>query len=124
MKPYLASDEREAVLLQEELVDLGMQLNETEAAKTIYNSLLRLLADQKNAIRQLVDQAATMENLQLKDELEAEQRRIQERLEITITEVENLRISFSRWILLIVFSGFKWANGVSSLLSSTVKLKK
>jgi hypothetical protein len=47
---------RDVVLLQEELVDLERQLNETSGGKTLYTSLQRLLADQKGALGVLLAQ--------------------------------------------------------------------
>jgi hypothetical protein len=50
------SKKRRAVLLQQELVDLEKRLNETSAGKTLYSSHQKLLADQKESLKSLLDQ--------------------------------------------------------------------
>jgi GrpB-like predicted nucleotidyltransferase (UPF0157 family) len=42
---------------QEKFVDLKRNLTETEAGKTLYNSLQKLLVDQKDSLKSLLTQA-------------------------------------------------------------------
>ena len=74
----LKRHESEALLLQEELVDFKRALSETQAGKTLYSDLQRLLAEQRETIRCLAEQAREQSNPQLVHILEAELKRIQE----------------------------------------------
>ena len=51
----LKHHETEVLLLQEEIVDLKRSLNETQAGKTLYLDLQRLIAEQRDTIRSLAE---------------------------------------------------------------------
>ena len=99
----LKQHETEVLLLQEELVDLKRALNETQAGKTLYSDLQRLLAEQRDAVRSLAEQARDESNPQLARQLEAELKRIQKDFDKTFSAIKNLKISFGKRLMLLFF---------------------
>ena len=106
----LRQHEAEVLLLQEEIVDLKRALNETAAGKTLYTDLQRLLAEQRDTVRSLVQQAREENNSQLARQLETELKRIKKDLDKTFNEMKNLKIPFGKSLMLL-FS--KKSRGVS-----------
>ncbi|KAF8159710.1 P-loop containing nucleoside triphosphate hydrolase protein [Crassisporium funariophilum] len=98
IKPILAEAQGEAVLIQEELHDLGKKLGETEAGKTLYTTLQKLLVEQKATLRQLADQASSDPNLAAA--LESEYKRVETELEKTFKSIKKLKVSLPRRIYL------------------------
>ena len=96
LKPH----EAEVFLLQEEIVDLKRALNETQAGKTLYSDMQRLLAEQRDTVRSLAEQARAQSNQQLARKLEAELKRIQKDFDKTFNEIKWLNIPLDRKILL------------------------
>jgi len=96
-----------STLLQEEMVDLRRRLCETEAGVTLYNSLQKSLADQKEAIRKLRDEAVAEQNEDLARELTAQIEVIQAGIQEIFDQVTKMKISIGRRILL--FFSFKKA---------------
>jgi hypothetical protein len=90
----------EVLLLQEELVDLNRALNETQAGKTLYSDLQKLLAEQRDTVRSLADQARDESNPQLAHQLEDELKRIQKDFDKTFGEIKNLKIPLGKRIKL------------------------
>jgi hypothetical protein len=88
------------VLLQEEMVHLHRSLNETEAAKTLYNQLQVLLSDHKATIDALLKEAKKSNNTRTLASLEADKARIQSELDKTFEQVRKLKISLPRRIAL------------------------
>ena len=101
----------QAVLLQEELVDLGRDLNETHAGKALYSQLQTALSQQKETIRALQTQVKERSNPQLDAELDTELKRIQAELDKTSQQISELKIGFWRKIMLALFG--KKATAVS-----------
>lgn len=66
-----------ALLLQEELVDAERHLNETTAGRALYTNFQKLLHEQKEAIKQLQEEAKVQRDLQLLKQLGVEQRRLE-----------------------------------------------
>jgi len=93
-----------SLLLQEELVDLQRRLSETEAGMTLYNSLQKLLAEQKDTIRRLRDEAHSENNKDLERELTEQYNVIQESIQITFNQMAQMKISFGRRLLLMFSS--------------------
>ena len=116
----LKQHEAEVLLLQEEIVDLKKALNETEAGKTLYSDLQKLLADQRDTVRSLAEQARGESNPQLADQLEAELKRIQKDFEKTFREMKNLKIPFGRRLMMLFFG--KKSRGVRLILSLVIIL--
>lgn len=103
------SQERDSVLLQEELVDLKRRLNETEAGKTLYTSLQLLLAEQKNGMKTLLGQLdSDNADPKLKKSLEKEYKKVEQEFQKTFNEVNKLKIPLGRRI--IVFLSWKRAH--------------
>jgi hypothetical protein len=90
--------DREAVLLQEEIVDLQHKLNETEAGKTLYSALQKALADQKDSLKSILAQVEKSGDPKLKKELEKEYKKIRDQFEKTFKEVNKMKIPFGRRI--------------------------
>lgn len=89
-------------LLQNEMVDLHRNLSETEAGKTLYNTLQKLLAEQKETIRKLRDEAVGAQNEQLARELTAQIEVIQKGIQETFDQVEKMKIPIGRRIYLLM----------------------
>ncbi|KDQ53021.1 hypothetical protein JAAARDRAFT_197806 [Jaapia argillacea MUCL 33604] len=104
-------EERGALLLQEELVDLQRRLNETEAGKTLYTLLQKLLSDEQETIRKLAEQVASEANPELAKQLEAEHARLQKELDATFVQIKRLKIPFGRRVMMLF--KFKKARGVN-----------
>ena len=104
----------EAVLLQEELVDNERRLNETTAGKAIYSRFETLLQVQKEALKQLADQAKLQRDPELVRGLESEYSKVEAQLEMTRKEMEQLKIPFLRQLFLRLFP--KKTRSVSVLL--------
>ncbi|KAF9450922.1 hypothetical protein P691DRAFT_757794 [Macrolepiota fuliginosa MF-IS2] len=96
-------EEREAVLLQEELVELGIKLNETQAGKTLYTGLQRLLADQRESLRSLLAQVEKSDDPALTKELKKEYARIEDQFQKTFEEVKKLKIPLGRRLMAFFF---------------------
>ena len=96
----LKHHETEVLLLQEEIVDLKRSLNETQAGKTLYSDLQRLLAEQRDTVRSLAEQARDESNPELARQLEAELKRIQKDFDKTFGEIKNLKIPFGKNLML------------------------
>ncbi|KAF8159711.1 hypothetical protein B0H34DRAFT_414984 [Crassisporium funariophilum] len=96
IKPILAEAQGEAVLIQEELHDLGKELGETEAGKTLYTKLQRLLVDQKASLRQLAELASSDPNLAAA--LESEYKRVETELDKTFRSIRKHKVSLPRRI--------------------------
>jgi hypothetical protein len=90
----------QSLLLQEEMVDFRRQLSETEAGVTLYNQLQKLLAEQKDTLRKLRDEAAADNNKQLVEELNKEYEAIQKGLQSTFDQITKMKIPFTRRLVL------------------------
>ncbi|KAF8811578.1 hypothetical protein BYT27DRAFT_7183855 [Phlegmacium glaucopus] len=99
----LRQQEAEVLLLQEEIVDLKRALNETQAGKTLYSDLQKLLAEQRDTVRSLAQQARVESNPQLARQLETELKRIQKDFDKTFNEMKNLKIPIGKRIMLMLF---------------------
>lgn len=97
--------EKEALLLQEELVDAARKLNETTAGQALYTQFQKLLHEQKETIKQLQDEAKAQKDPQLTKQLEEERQRLEAELQKTWDEMDKLKIPFFRRIAL--FFSFK-----------------
>ena len=106
----LKQQESEVLLLQEEIVDLKRALNETQIGKIIYSDLLRFLADQRDTLRSLAQQAREDSNPQLARQLESELQRIQKDFDKTFNDMNNLKIP------LLLFGNLKKSRGVRLLI--------
>jgi len=99
----LQQQEAEILLLQEEIVDLQRALNETQAGKTLYTDLQKLLAEQREVVYSLAQQARQESNPKLASQLDAELKRIQQQFDKTFDEMKSLKISFGKRLMLLFF---------------------
>ena len=89
---------KQAVLLQEELVDQGRHLNETQAGKALYSQLQTALSLQKEMIQALQTQVKGRNDPMLETELHAELERIQADFYKTFEQISELKTGFWRKI--------------------------
>ena len=106
---------KDDLLLQEELVKQQKRLNETEAGKVLYSRLQKLLVEQKNTLMALADDARLHNDPTLAKSLQEEYNQINARLQKTFEEMKEMKVSFSRRIILWLFGGR--SHGVSLLFS-------
>jgi hypothetical protein len=106
---FIESD-KEAVLIQEELVDLKKRLNETSAGKALYNTLHNLLAQRKAVVRELAKLAKEQNNKKLAAEMNLEYKRIQAEFERSIGAMSTLKVSLGRKLILLLGKKSKAVN--------------
>jgi hypothetical protein len=80
-------------LLQDELVDQKIKLNDTHAGKALYTDLQKSLAEQKEAMKSLLEQVEKTNDLPLIRELKKEYERVQRDFERTFEAKEKLKRS-------------------------------
>jgi hypothetical protein len=102
--PLGAQRKCEALLLQEELVTHGRPLNETEAGKMLCSKLQQLLAEQRETLRQLRDEAKAVRNQTLAEELTLQCGAMQDAIRSTRDQLEKMRIPLRRRFLM----SFSW----------------
>ncbi|EKM78776.1 hypothetical protein AGABI1DRAFT_75265 [Agaricus bisporus var. burnettii JB137-S8] len=95
--------EREILLLQEELVDLKKRLYETHAGRMLYETLQKLLDEQKASIDKLMEQIQNEGNPQLIEKLRKERLKIENDLQSALQGIQELRVPLSRKFLLFLF---------------------
>lgn len=83
----------EAILFQEELVDIAGKLNETTAGKALYTELQKLLHEQKETV-ELLQEAKARRDAEWVEQLEAEQRRLKGELQKTWDKMSKWMIQF------------------------------
>jgi len=113
----------QAVFLLEERVDLGREVNETQAGKALYSEsqLQTALSQQKETVQALLMQVKERNNPKLEAELEAELKRIQlAELDKTFQQVSELKIGFWRKIMLAVSA--KKATAVSHVSLAMIQV--
>ncbi|KAF9450888.1 hypothetical protein P691DRAFT_809235 [Macrolepiota fuliginosa MF-IS2] len=100
-----AGGERQAVLLQEELVELQKKLNETEAGKMAYSALQKVLDSQKEVIKSLLAQLGESNepDPSLVRELKKEQQRVQQEFQKTFEQAKKQKIPLGRRIMAFFF---------------------
>ena len=94
---------KDELLLQEELVEQHKRLHETEAGKVLYSRFQKLLAGQRNTLKELADQAKLQNNSALATSLQEEYDKVSAQLEQTFEEMRAMKIPLSRRILLLLF---------------------
>ncbi|KAJ8689308.1 hypothetical protein PTI98_013342 [Pleurotus ostreatus] len=106
IRAVIARAEARPVLLQHELVDLHKVLRETEAGKTLYGELLRLLEEQKRIAQQLREEVSKQNhtNPALKAELDNQFKQIEGLLNATVKQIQEMKIPFASRIK----SFFSW----------------
>jgi len=88
----------DSLLLQEEMVDLKKEINETQAGITLYDTLRRELANQRDAVRNLRKEAETQDNAELVRELTLECEEIERMLRATFAQIRELKIPIGKQI--------------------------
>ncbi|KAL4068472.1 P-loop containing nucleoside triphosphate hydrolase protein [Scleroderma yunnanense] len=93
-------EDKETLLLQEELVDAERRLNETTAGKALYTQFQKLLQAQRETVKQLSQDARAQKDPDLARELQAKYEKIEAQLRETMEDIESLRIPLGRRIAL------------------------
>jgi len=91
--------QKQSLLIQQEMVDLHRVLGETQAGIALYNTLQQLLADQREEVRRLRDEANAQHDPQLARALNARYEEIQENLHKTFDQVKEMKVPLGRRIL-------------------------
>ena len=86
------------LLIQEELVDLGMGVCETQAGITLYETLRIELANQKDAVKKLRKEAGAQYNAELVRELTLQCEELERTLRATFAQTQELKIPPGRQI--------------------------
>ncbi|KAJ3561873.1 hypothetical protein NP233_g9927 [Leucocoprinus birnbaumii] len=96
---------RQAILLQQELVDSGVTLKETYAGQALYTDYQRKLAEQKQHMKSLLGKVEALKGAGLqKDALQKEYNLIHQEFEKTFGEAKTLkRSNFERLVSLLHF---------------------
>ncbi|KAF5348462.1 hypothetical protein D9756_009608 [Leucocoprinus leucothites] len=94
------AEQGKAVLLQEEIVDLGRKLNETAAGKMLHSDLQRLLHYQKESLKSLPAQVQKSDDLKQTVQLEREWEKIQKQFERTFKKINTMTIPKIRRLML------------------------
>ena len=92
---------RSPLLIQEEMVDFHQKLGETQAGIALYDTLQKLLAEQREKIRQLKEEAKAQDNPQLLKELNAQHDAIRKSINDTFEQAQRMKISHLRRFLAI-----------------------
>lgn len=91
---------RLAVLLQREMVDMERQLRETQAGQKLYDSLETLMKAQQEKLDEIREEAMRQgEDQTVLARLQSEQEGLQKQLQITISEMQKLKISVGKRFL-------------------------
>ena len=84
------------LLLQDELLNLKRQLSETQAGMALYDQLQKLLAEHKDTLRKLREEAKGNDDEQLMQALNAEYDMVQRKLQGTFEQVAKLKLPWFR----------------------------
>jgi len=100
----IIGDNRIAVLLQKEIVDMKRELCETDAGQTLYQTLETLVKEQRTKLEEIQLETTEQADPLLLKELQAEYENLQRELRITIAGVQTLKIPMGRRLLRYVMS--------------------
>ena len=91
----------QALLLQEEVVDLNREITETEAAKTLYNDLQRFLSNHKEALAEIQEGVKRANgNREMLASLKMEEDRLKTEATKTSEQLKKLKKPLSRRVAL------------------------
>ncbi|KAL6302082.1 P-loop containing nucleoside triphosphate hydrolase protein [Sparassis latifolia] len=88
------------LLLQEEMVDLRLRLNQTEAGKTLYDTLQKLLAKQKEDLRTIRENEKMQDDSGILCVLVVRYNELEENIRKTCDDIREMRISLRTRILM------------------------
>jgi len=90
---------RHAVLLQNEMVDMERQLNETDAGRTLYTALESLVKRRQETLDEIQAVSKEQTDQEILKRLRVECDELQRQLEITIADLQMMRISVGKRFL-------------------------
>ncbi|PPR07082.1 hypothetical protein CVT24_010983 [Panaeolus cyanescens] len=93
--------------LQEELVNLGKPIKETDAGITLYSTLQRILKEQRETLDALMNEQATQADPALLATLAEQRKQIEHQLQQSLKDLEQLKVGFFQ--RLFAFLRFKKA---------------
>ena len=85
--------------IQREMVDLKKQLPETKAGRKLYTTLEGLVHKQRETLRQIKEATNGNADQQILNQLNAEYDGIRKKLEVTIAEMQELKLSLGTRLL-------------------------
>jgi hypothetical protein len=88
----LDPNDRFIVEIQREMVELKKQLPETKAGQELYTTLDVLVHKQRETLRRIKDETSGMADQQILNQLNAEYDEIRKKLEVTIAEMQGLKL--------------------------------
>ena len=99
--------QRQAVLLQKEMVDLQKQLPETTAGRELYTTLEVLVKRQQDILQKIRTETKRHENEQdqrILNALKAEYEIIRQQLNITMNEMQTLKLPLGKRLIRLLWS--------------------
>jgi hypothetical protein len=93
----VTGQDRTAVLLQEEMVTFGRNLNETNAGKALYRDLQGLLEKQSRTMQSLAEKSA---GAQTPEDVDAEMNGLRQEIETLLKEVEGMKVPLGQRLAL------------------------
>ena len=90
---------RHAVLLQREMVEMGRQLNDTDAGRALYSVLEQLVKRQQETLKEIQSERNRQADENLLKHLREEYDILQAQLQTTMVEMNTLKISVSKRLL-------------------------
>ena len=88
----LEANDRCAVQIQEEMVDLKKQLPETKAGKELYNTLDKLVQMQRDTLKRIREETGRSGDDRILAQLKIEYDELRKNLETTITDMQKLKL--------------------------------
>jgi ribosome-associated translation inhibitor RaiA len=117
-----SSNERCAVLLQREMVDMERQLRETKAGQTLYTTLELIVDKQQQTLKKMREQTKEHADEKVLNVLKAEYEELRKSLAVTVEEMQTLKLPLGKRVLNIVRSPLNFMglrHGTSCLLSGS-----
>ena len=90
---------RHAVLLQKQMVELEMQLNETDAGRTLYTVLEALFKKRQDALDEIRAATGAQKDEIILEQMRGEYKELQRQLDITLDELQKMHISVGKRFL-------------------------
>ena len=90
---------RHAILLQKQMVELEMQLNETDAGRTLYTTLESLLKKRQDALDEIRAATGAQKDEEILEQMRGEYNELQKQLALTMAELQMMHISVGKRFL-------------------------
>lgn len=108
-------DRKGILLLQKEMIDLGLHLNQTTAGRTLFSELEKTVSHQQSALEKIRRNSSNIAfNEDERRQLEQEKERVSKELERALEDRQQLRISLLQKVLLTSRFPRSWGEVQSS----------